>query len=180
MTDSIGYGEWSNDTMFPPVCVSAFHLRLSCHEYAAAVALFVVSRKNLGWPRALAGSAIMGTGIAIMHHTGMAAMRANQRAPCGRDDRAVFFLFLFGQRDLDRQAQRATYPSHPKRKSGRPRMARVAGWLSMLGGRRHQNEPAISGLYKNSSRRKANRREFARSLRPLNCLCRASVGIGGA
>jgi PAS domain S-box-containing protein len=29
----------------------------------------------MGWPRALAGSAIMGSGIATMHYTGMAAMR---------------------------------------------------------------------------------------------------------
>src|SRR6266403_2959527 len=43
--------------------------------FAAAVALFVVSGKNLGWPRALAGSAVMGAGIATMHYVGMAAMR---------------------------------------------------------------------------------------------------------
>jgi len=43
--------------------------------FAAAVALFVVSRRDMGWPRALAGSAIMGGGIATMHYTGMAAMR---------------------------------------------------------------------------------------------------------
>lgn len=42
---------------------------------ASAVALFVVSRKNMGWPRALIGSLIMGGGIATMHYTGMAAMR---------------------------------------------------------------------------------------------------------
>ena len=42
---------------------------------ASAVALFVVSRKKMGWPPALLGSAIMGTGIATMHYTGMAAMR---------------------------------------------------------------------------------------------------------
>jgi two-component system sensor histidine kinase/response regulator len=43
--------------------------------FAAAVALFVVSRRDMGWRRALAGSAIMGGGIATMHYTGMAAMR---------------------------------------------------------------------------------------------------------
>jgi len=42
---------------------------------ASAVALFLVSRKKMGWPRALLGSAIMGSGIATMHYTGMAAMR---------------------------------------------------------------------------------------------------------
>ena len=50
-------------------------LSLVAAVFAAAVALFVVSRKKMGWPRALAGSAIMGSGIATMHYTGMAAMR---------------------------------------------------------------------------------------------------------
>jgi two-component system, sensor histidine kinase and response regulator len=50
-------------------------LSLMAAVFAAAVALFVVSRKRMGWPRALAGSAIMGSGIATMHYTGMAAMR---------------------------------------------------------------------------------------------------------
>src|SRR6266481_1014860 len=50
-------------------------LSLMAAIFAAAVALFVVSRKKMGWPRALAGSAIMGSGIATMHYTGMAAMR---------------------------------------------------------------------------------------------------------
>ncbi len=43
--------------------------------FAAAVALFVVSRPRMGWIRALIGSVIMGSGIATMHYTGMAAMR---------------------------------------------------------------------------------------------------------
>jgi PAS domain S-box-containing protein len=51
--------------------------------FASAVALFVVSRKKMGWSRALAGSAIMGSGIATMHYTGMAAMRL--RAICSYD-----------------------------------------------------------------------------------------------
>jgi len=50
-------------------------LSLLAAVFASAVALFVVSRKQLGWPRALVGSAIMGSGIATMHYTGMAAMR---------------------------------------------------------------------------------------------------------
>jgi NO-binding membrane sensor protein with MHYT domain len=37
--------------------------------------LFVTSGKKMGWPRAVAGSAIMCSGIATMHYTGMAAMR---------------------------------------------------------------------------------------------------------
>jgi two-component system, sensor histidine kinase and response regulator len=42
---------------------------------ASAVALFVVSRKEMGMGRALLGSVFMGGGIAAMHYTGMAAMR---------------------------------------------------------------------------------------------------------
>jgi two-component system, sensor histidine kinase and response regulator len=50
-------------------------LSLLAAVFASAVALFVVSRQKMGWARALAGSAIMGSGISIMHYTGMAAMR---------------------------------------------------------------------------------------------------------
>src|SRR5216684_6248470 len=50
-------------------------LSLLAAIFASAVALFVVSRKKLDWPRAITGSAIMGGGIATMHYTGMAAMR---------------------------------------------------------------------------------------------------------
>jgi PAS domain S-box-containing protein len=42
---------------------------------ASAVALFVVSRPKLSIPRVLAGSVLMGGGIAGMHYIGMAAMR---------------------------------------------------------------------------------------------------------
>src|SRR2546427_2716804 len=49
-------------------------LSLVAAIFAAAVALFVVSRQRMGWLRALTGSAIMGSGIATMHYTGMAAM----------------------------------------------------------------------------------------------------------
>src|SRR5438067_4976373 len=50
-------------------------LSLLAAVFASAVALFVVSRKQMGWARALAGSAIMGGGISAMHYIGMAAMR---------------------------------------------------------------------------------------------------------
>jgi NO-binding membrane sensor protein with MHYT domain len=50
-------------------------LSLIAAVFASAVALFVVSRKTMGWPQALVGSAMMGGGIATMHYTGMAAMR---------------------------------------------------------------------------------------------------------
>jgi PAS domain S-box-containing protein len=42
---------------------------------ASVVALGVVSRQKMGLFRALAGSVLMGTGIASMHYIGMAAMR---------------------------------------------------------------------------------------------------------
>jgi PAS domain S-box-containing protein len=42
---------------------------------ASAVALFVVSRRNMGAPQALIGSVMMGSGIAAMHYIGMEAMR---------------------------------------------------------------------------------------------------------
>ncbi|MGH9412728.1 MAG: MHYT domain-containing protein, partial [Terriglobales bacterium] len=42
---------------------------------ASAVALFVVSRREMRWRHALTGSAFMGGGIAAMHYIGMAAMR---------------------------------------------------------------------------------------------------------
>ncbi len=62
-------------------------LSLIAAVFASAVALFVVSRKTMGWPQALAGSAIMGGGIATMHYTGMAAMRLP--AMCSYDPRLL-------------------------------------------------------------------------------------------
>jgi PAS domain S-box-containing protein len=50
-------------------------LSLLAAVFASAVALFVVSRRKMGWVGALVGSAIMGGGISTMHYTGMAAMR---------------------------------------------------------------------------------------------------------
>jgi PAS domain S-box-containing protein len=43
--------------------------------FASAVALYVVSRQKIGAVQALAGSVLMGTGIAGMHYIGMEAMR---------------------------------------------------------------------------------------------------------
>ncbi len=42
---------------------------------ASEVALFVVSRRKMGSPRALAGSIFMGGGIVALHYIGMSAMR---------------------------------------------------------------------------------------------------------
>src|ERR1041385_2429174 len=50
-------------------------LSLIAAIFASGVALFVVSRKRMGWPQVLTGSIIMGGGIAAMHYIGMAAMR---------------------------------------------------------------------------------------------------------
>src|SRR5437588_4271231 len=50
-------------------------LSLLAAVFASAVALFVVSRKQMGWIRAFTGAAIMGGGISAMHYIGMAAMR---------------------------------------------------------------------------------------------------------
>src|SRR5437667_8991813 len=55
---------------WPTVLLSLFAAIL-----ASLVALGVVSREKMGWPRALAGSVLMGAGIASMHYIGMAAMR---------------------------------------------------------------------------------------------------------
>ena len=50
-------------------------LSLLAAMLSSAIALFVVSRKRMGWLAAVGGSVIMGIGIATMHYTGMAAMR---------------------------------------------------------------------------------------------------------
>src|ERR1700726_2498072 len=50
-------------------------LSLSAAILASVVALGVVSRQKMGWFRAVAGSVLMGAGIASMHYIGMAAMR---------------------------------------------------------------------------------------------------------
>ena len=55
---------------WPTVAVS-----LLAAIFASAIALFVVSRERMGLPQAVAGSFIMGGGIAGMHYIGMAAMR---------------------------------------------------------------------------------------------------------
>ena len=55
---------------WPTVLLSLFAAIL-----ASVVALGVVSRRKMGWFRALVGSVLMGAGIASMHYIGMAAMR---------------------------------------------------------------------------------------------------------
>src|SRR4030081_1841126 len=55
---------------WPTVLLSLFVAIL-----ASVIALYVVSRQKMGASRAVAGSVLMGTGIASMHYIGMAAMR---------------------------------------------------------------------------------------------------------
>jgi PAS domain S-box-containing protein len=55
---------------WPTVLLSLFAAIL-----ASVIALYVVSRPRMGALRALAGSVLMGAGIASMHYIGMAAMR---------------------------------------------------------------------------------------------------------
>src|SRR6266567_5318368 len=68
-------------------------LSLLAAAFASAVALFVVSRKRMGWARAVAGSAIMGGGISTMHYTGMAAMRL--RGMCSYDPLLLILSVVF-------------------------------------------------------------------------------------
>ncbi len=44
---------------------------------ASAFALWLVSRRELPWPRLAGGALLMGAGVAGMHYTGMAALRMN-------------------------------------------------------------------------------------------------------
>ena len=55
---------------WPTVLLSLFAAVL-----ASVIALYVVSRKKMGASQAVAGSVLMGAGIASMHYIGMAAMR---------------------------------------------------------------------------------------------------------
>jgi PAS domain S-box-containing protein len=55
---------------WPTVLLSLFAAVL-----ASIIALYVVSRQKMGASRAVAGSVLMGAGIASMHYIGMAAMR---------------------------------------------------------------------------------------------------------
>src|SRR5258708_17312264 len=81
---AMGIGIWSMHyigmlAFILPIPV-AYHwptvlLSLFAAIVASVVALGVVSRQKLGWFRALAGSVLMGVGIASMHYIGMAAMR---------------------------------------------------------------------------------------------------------
>src|SRR6202011_2287645 len=73
---------------WPTVLLSLFAAIL-----ASVVALGVVSRQKMGWFRALAGSVLMGAGIASMHYIGMAAMRLH--AVCQFDSFLVVLSVVF-------------------------------------------------------------------------------------
>src|SRR5260370_25022978 len=81
---AMGTGIWSMHYVGMLACVLpipvAYHwptvlLSLFGAILASAIALYVVSRERMGAPRAVAGSVLMGAGIASMHYIGMAAMR---------------------------------------------------------------------------------------------------------
>src|SRR6266404_2208590 len=102
---AMGTGIWSMHyigmlAFILPVPV-AYHwptvlLSLVAAILASAIALHVVSREKMGAVRALAGSALMGAGIASMHYIGMDAMRL--QAMCQYDSflvaLSVFFALL--------------------------------------------------------------------------------------
>src|SRR6202165_4247332 len=81
---AVGAGSWSMHyigvlAFILPIPV-AYHwptvlLSLFAAILASVIALYVVSRQKMGASRAVAGSVLMGSGIASMHYIGMAAMR---------------------------------------------------------------------------------------------------------
>src|SRR5207237_7377548 len=81
---AMGTGIWSMHyigmlAFILPISV-AYHwptvlLSLIAAILASVIALYVVSRQKMDGSRALAGSVLMGAGIASMHYIGMAAMR---------------------------------------------------------------------------------------------------------
>jgi NO-binding membrane sensor protein with MHYT domain/signal transduction histidine kinase len=99
---AMGIGIWSMHyigmlAFILPIPV-AYHwptvlLSLIAAILASVVALDVVSRQKMGWFRALAGSVLMGAGIAGMHYIGMAAMRLP--AMCQFDSFLVVLSVVF-------------------------------------------------------------------------------------
>jgi len=99
---AMGIGIWSMHyigmlAFILPIPV-AYHwptvlLSLIAAILASAVALEVVSRQKMGLFRALAGSVLMGAGIAGMHYIGMAAMRLP--AMCQFDSFLVVLSVVF-------------------------------------------------------------------------------------
>src|SRR5437868_3824786 len=81
---AMGTGIWSMHYIgmlaFVLPIPTAYHwptvlLSLVAAILASAIALYVVSREKMGASQAVAGSVLMGAGIASMHYIGMAAMR---------------------------------------------------------------------------------------------------------
>jgi two-component system, sensor histidine kinase and response regulator len=86
---ALGIGIWTMHY----IGMAAFHLPVEIqYDYptvlgsmfaavvSSGIALYVVSRKTMGWVAAVVGALLMGSGIALMHYMGMAAMRL--RATC--------------------------------------------------------------------------------------------------
>jgi PAS domain S-box-containing protein len=67
-------------------------LALLASILASATALFVVSRRKMGWLQSSAGSLVMGGGIVAMHYIGMASMRLP--ADCYHSPELVAFSVL--------------------------------------------------------------------------------------
>ena len=63
---------------------------------ASAIALFVVSRREMGWWLEMGGSLAMGGGIAAMHYIGMAAMRCACVATYNRGIVALSIILAIG------------------------------------------------------------------------------------
>jgi PAS domain S-box-containing protein len=99
---AMGIGIWSMHyigmlAFILPIPV-AYHwptvlLSLFAAIFASVIALGMVSRQEMGWFRALAGSVLMGAGIAGMHYIGMAAMRLP--AICQFDSFLVILSVVF-------------------------------------------------------------------------------------
>src|SRR5260370_7313269 len=80
----MGCGSWSMHYIGRVGCI--LPISVACHWptvllslvaaiLVSVIALYVVSRRKMGASRALAGSVLMGAGIAGMHYIGLAAIR---------------------------------------------------------------------------------------------------------
>ena len=83
---------------------------------ASAIALFVVSRTNMGVWSAFAGSLFMGSGIAAMHYIGMEAMR--MAAMCSYSRPAGGIVRRFGDRHFSRRSLAGVPLEEPDQSSG--------------------------------------------------------------
>ena len=85
---------------------------------ASAVALYVVSRERMSLWRAVAGSMVLGAGIATMHYTGMAGMRL---AGMCHYDASLVALSVGLAIIISFAALRLAFPTREERKGAAPR-----------------------------------------------------------